>query len=770
MPLAMEGEDDECWGSNGVASGTRLTIAWKAAGRVRCVKLRNQIGRIYAFGLILPPDRILMISRRTFLFFAATVGLGTGQAHAALTESTTKPPMKPPIAEAIPTTRTLHGETLVDGYAWLRGKDNPKVIAYLEAENRYTEVLMQPTEKLQQTLYSEMLARIQQTDLTVPELWGGYYYYRRTEEGKQYPILCRKPGSLEAAEEILLDQNKLAEGKSYFRIGSYQMSPDHRFIAYSVTTTGAEVYTIFIKDLQSGQTLAEQLTNASGYGFDWAADNQTLFYTVQDAANRPYRIYRHTLRSDPKTDPLLLEEKDELFNLTLEKTRSDAYFLATAVSKQTSEVAYLKADDPTGSFKIFAPRQAGVRYLVDHRGDRFYIVTDQNAKNSKLLQTPTADPSPANWQEWLAHRSDVLLDGIDLFKDYLVVYERENALKRLRIYDFKAGAFQPVEFDEPVYSFFPVRNPEFDTGQLRFTYTSLVTPPSVYDYDMGRRTRELKKRETVYGYDPTLYTSERLWATAPDGVRVPISLVYKKGRPQDGSAPLLLYGYGAYGLSMDPGFSSNRLSLLDRGFAFAIAHIRGGEEMGRAWYDGGKLLSKKNSFTDFIACSEYLISQKYTTPAKLAIYGGSAGGLLMGAVINLRPELFKSVLAKVPFVDVINTMLDPSLPLTVGEYEEWGNPNDPVYFRYIRSYSPYDNVEAKSYPNVLLTTGLNDSQVPYWEPAKWTARLRKLKTDDRLLLLKTNMGVGHGGSSGRYDALKEVAFDYAFLLMTMGLG
>ncbi|UFP96027.1 S9 family peptidase [Gloeobacter morelensis] len=675
--------------------------------------------------------------------------------------------MKPPVAEVIPKNRTLHGETLIDDYSWLREKENPKVIAYLEAENRYTEAVMQPTEKLQQALYTEMLARIKQTDLTVPELWGGYYYYRRTEEGKQYPILCRKPGSLEAAEAILLDQNQLAEGKSYFRIGTYQMSPDQRFIAYSVTTTGAEVYTIYIKNLETGETLAEQLTNASGYGFDWANDNTTLFYTVQDAANRAYRIYRHTLGSNPKTDPLVLEEKDELFNLTLEKTRSDAYFLAVATSKQTSEVSYLKADDPTGTFRIFAPRQTGVRYSVDHRGERFYIVTDQNAKNSKLLQAPTADPSPTNWQELLAHRSDVLLDGIDLFKNYMVVYERENALKRLRVYDFAAQAFQPIEFDEPVYSLFPSRNPEFDTEQLRFTYTSLVTPSSVYDYDMRLRTRALKKQETVYGYDPTSYTSERLWAMAPDGTRVPISLVYKKGRPRNGSQPLLLYGYGAYGLSMDPGFSGNRLSLLDRGFAFAIAHIRGGEEMGRAWYDDGKLLNKKNSFTDFIACAEHLIAQKHTTPAKLAIFGGSAGGLLMGAVVNLRPELFKSVIAKVPFVDVINTMLDPNLPLTVGEYEEWGNPNDPIYFRYIRSYSPYDNVEAKNYPHILLTTGINDSQVPYWEPAKWAAKLRKLKTDDHMLLLKTNMGVGHGGSSGRYDALKEVAFDYAYLLMTL---
>ncbi|BAC88070.1 S9 family peptidase [Gloeobacter violaceus] len=677
--------------------------------------------------------------------------------------------MKPPIAEVIPKSRTLHGETLVDDYFWLREKDNPIVITYLEAENRYTEAVMQPTEQLQQTLYAEMLARIKQTDLTAPELWGGYYYYRRTEEGKQYPILCRKPGSLEAAEAILLDQNELARDKSYFRIGTYQMSPDQHFIAYSVTTTGAEVYTIFIKDLKTGETLAEQLTNASGYGFDWAGDNKTLFYTVQDAANRPYRICRHTLGTEPKTDPVALEEKDELFILSLEKTRSDAYLLATSVSKQTSEVSYLRADDPTGRFITFAPRRTGVLYSVDHRGDRFYILTDENAKNGKLLQAPVADPAHANWQERLPHRSDVKLDGIDLFKGYMVVYERENALKRMRVYDFAAQAFQPVAFDEPVYTFFPARNPEFDTEQLRFTYTSLVTPSSVYDYDLRRRTRELKKQETVYGYDPALYTSERQWAVAPDGERVPISLVYKKGRAKDGTQPLLLYGYGAYGISMDPGFSSGRLSLLERGFAFAIAHIRGGGEMGRAWYDDGKLLKKKNTFSDFIACAESVISEKYTTAEKLAIYGGSAGGLLMGAVVNLRPELFKSAIAKVPFVDVVNTMLDPSLPLTVGEYEEWGNPNELEYFRYIRSYSPYDNIEAKAYPNLLLTTGINDSQVPYWEPAKWAAKLRKRKTDNNVLLLKTNMGVGHGGSSGRYDALKEVAFDYAYLLMTLGV-
>ncbi|MBC8121928.1 MAG: S9 family peptidase, partial [Gemmatimonadaceae bacterium] len=581
----------------------------------------------------------------------------------------------PPVAQPIPRQDVIHGETRTDSYFWLRDKANPKVIEYLEAENRYTETLMRQTEKLQADLYKELVGRIKQTDLTVPERQNGYYYYSRTEEGKQYTIYCRKKGDLSAPEEILVDQNALAEKSAYFRVGAYRVSPNQRYLAYSVDTDGSEIYTIYLKDLQNGELMADRITNAYGYALDWANDDRTLFYVTQDSAKRPYRVYRHTLGST-QADGLLFEEKDELFFVFLEKTRSKTYLLIGSESKITSEVRYLSADTPTGEFEVFHPRKPGVKYSVDHRADKFYILTDEDAKNSKLMEVSVSSPARQNWQEIIAHQNTIKLDGIDLFKDHLVVYEREDGLKNIRIVHLADSKVHRVSFPEPVYTFVPNRNPEFDTSTLRFTYDSLVTPDAVTDYDMNARTNEVKKREEVKGYDPSLYQSERTHATAPDGTRVPISLVYKKGIARDGSNPLYLYAYGSYGASMDPSFAANRLSLLDRGFIFAIAHIRGGGEMGKAWYEDGKLLKKKNTFTDYIASAEHLIAQKYTSAGKLVASGGSAGGLLMGAVVNMRPDLFKAVVAKVPFVDVINTMLDPSIPLTVTEYEEWGNPSD----------------------------------------------------------------------------------------------
>lgn len=675
--------------------------------------------------------------------------------------------MNPPIAPVIPTVSTVHAQPRTDDYGWLRDRSNPQVTAYLEAENRYTEAQMASTEPLQADLYQEMLSRIKQTDLSVPERQGDYYYYSRTEEGKQYAIYCRKQGDLGAAEEVLLDQNAMAAGLAYFRIGTVTVSPDQGLLAYTVDADGSEVYTVRIKDLTTGNLLKDEISNALGYSLAWSNDNRTVFYVTQDAAQRPYRVWRHVLGNDIKNDDLVYEESDELFFVGVTKTRSRAYLLIESESKTTSEYRYLPADTPLGEFRVFAPRTAGVKYEIDHRGDQFYILTDENAKNSKLVTAPVADPSKHNWQEVIAHRVGVKIDNIDLFKDHLVVYEREHALKTIRVYDLVAGSEHAIEFPEPVYTYFPGRNPEFDTSTLRFTYTSLVTPLSVYDYDLKTKSRVLQKQTEVFHYDPSLYQSERLDATAPDGTKVPISLVYKKGLVRDGRNPCFLYAYGSYGISIDPAFSANRLSLLDRGFVFAIAHIRGGGELGKAWYEDGKLLKKKNTFSDFIACAEHLIAEHYTEASKLIFGGGSAGGLLMGAVVNLRPDLCRAAVAQVPFVDVINTMLDPTIPLTVTEYEEWGNPEQRTYYDYMLSYSPYDNVEAKAYPHLLITAGLNDPRVAYWEPAKWTAKLRHLKTDDHLLLLKTNMGAGHGGPSGRYEAFKEAAFQYAFMLKVL---
>ena len=677
--------------------------------------------------------------------------------------------LTPPVAKIDPKVDIVHNEERVDNYFWLRAKSNEEVIEYLEAENRYTEAMMQHTEDFQKQLYQELLGRIKETDLSVPEKISNYYYYTRTEEGKQYPIYCRKKGNLEAEEETLLDQNVLAEGHEYLEIGVYKISPSHQLLAYSTDTTGAESYTLYVKDLNTGQLLADQIPNTY-YSVEWSNDNQALFYTTLDTAKRPYKLYRHQLGSDPAADVLIYHETDESFFLDVSKTRSKAYLLMELENINTSEVHYLEADQPTGDFKVISPRQPELEYSVEHHGDQFLIVTNADAVNFKLMRVSVDNPSMENWEAVIPHREAVKLDSVSAFQNHLVIAEREGGLQKIRVRNLITGEEHSVDFPEPVYTVRQGRNPEFNTETLRFNYASLVTPMSVFDYEMDARTRELKKQDKVLGgYDPSLYESERIFAKAVEGTAIPISLVYKKGLVKNGGSPLLLYGYGSYGINSEPYFSSNRLSLLDRGFIYAIAHIRGGEEMGRAWYENGKLLHKRNTFTDFIACAEHLIAEKYTTSDKLIIQGGSAGGLLMGAVTNMRPELFAIVIAKVPFVDVVNTMLDASIPLTVIEYDEWGNPNEKTFYDYIKSYSPYDNVEAKEYPHILVTAGLNDPRVHYWEPAKWTAKLRALKTGDNRLLLKTEMGAGHGGPSGRYDYLREIAFEYAFIFNLLGI-
>ena len=661
---------------------------------------------------------------------------------------------------------TVHGDTRVDNYFWLRARKDPDTIAYLEVENRYTKEKLQHTEELQAALYAEMLGRIQQTDLSVPVKRDEYFYYTRTEEGKQYAIHSRKKASAQtfqtAPEEVLLDCNLLADGHKYFRLGAFIASPNHRLLAYSVDFEGNEMYTVRVKNLDTGELLADEIPNTS-YTLEWAHDNTTFFYTVLDEALRPYKVFRHTL--GVKEDPLIYHEPDERFTLDLSSTRSRAYIFININSSLTSEVRYLRKDQPTGEFHVLLPRVYETEYDATHHGDSFYIRTNDGAKGFRVVEAPTADPAKSNWKEIIPGREGITIESVTAFQDYLVTEERHRGLTQICIRDMRTGAQHSIAFPEPVYTAELGANAEFKTKLLRFHYTSLVTPASVYDYNMETRERELKKQQAVLGgYDPRLYQSERIYAAALDGVEVPISLVYKKGLVRDGRAPMLLYGYGSYGISIDPSFSSDRLSLLDRGFVYAIAHIRGGMDLGKPWHEAGRLLKKKNTFTDFIACAEKLIAEKYTSPARLAIMGRSAGGLLMGAVVNLRPDLFAAVVAGVPFVDSLNTALDASLPLTVGEYEEFGDPGKREFYEYMKSYAPYENVTPQVYPAMLVTAGLNDPRVSYWEPAKWVAKLRALRTNDRPLLLKTNLGSGHFGASGRYEYLKETAIEYAFLL------
>ncbi len=675
----------------------------------------------------------------------------------------------PPVAEIIPHDVGVQGEKLIDNYFWLRERNNPDVIAYLEAENAYTETIMKHTEGLQEKLYAEMVSRIKETDFDVPQKWGDYYYYKRTGKGLQYPIYCRKQGNLDSAEEVILDLNELAQGEDYFRVGVFKISPNHQLLAFSIDTTGSETYTIHIKDLKTGELLADQIPNTY-YSVQWANDNRTLFYNILDDARRPFKLFKHKLGSDPATDKLVHFEEDDAYFLSLDKSKSQKYIFLTLGSITTSEVWYLDADRPDGKFKLIHPRQHMMEYYVEHHGDKFYILTNDDAIDFKLVAANVNRPAKKYWAEIIPHQLYRKLHEIELFQNHLVVYERERGLEKIRIRNLNSGQEHYVEFDEPAYAIRGSSNPDFHSQTLRFEFSSLVTPESVFDYDMEARTRDLRKCEEVLGgYDPQQYTSERIFAETQDGTQVPISLVYKKGLVKNGRNPLFLYGYGSYGSTREPDFDPNRISLLDRGFVYAIVHVRGGGALGRSWYEDGKLLKKKNTFTDFIACTEHLIGAGYTSKENLVAYGGSAGGLLMGAITNMRPELFKAIIAKVPFVDVINTMLDASIPLTVIEYEEWGNPNEKEYYDYMKSYSPYDNVEAKDYPDILITAGLNDPRVQYWEPAKWTARLRALKTDGNRLLLKTFMGAGHAGSSGRYARLKDVAFDYAFIFDVLGI-
>jgi oligopeptidase B len=688
----------------------------------------------------------------------------------------------PPVARREPMEFEIHGDRRIDPYAWLREKENPEVIAYLNAENAHTDAYMRPAEALQELLYQEMLGRIQQTDLSVPYRLRGYLYYTRTEEGRQYPIYCRRLDVEDSAEEILLDLNSLAEGHSFLGLGSFDVSDDNQLLAYSTDTTGFRQYTLHFKNLQTGETFPQQRERITSTA--WAADNCTHFYTVEDATTkRSHRLFRHVLGSS-EPDTLLFEEKDERFRIAVERTRSGGFIFLVIASHTASETHFLRADQPGAEFRLIAPREDEHEYYVDHHpgpsaesgSGAFYIRTNSGGRTFRMVTAPAADPRRENWREFIANRPSVMLDAVDAFKTHLVLFEREDGLPCLRIVDLAAAAADPlaashrIAFSEPAYNASLGANPEFASGQVRFQYESFVTPRSVYDYDVSTRVRTLRKQQPVLGgYDPSLYASERLHATAPDGTRVPLSIVYRRDTPRDATAPLLLYGYGSYGISIPVSFSSNRLSLLNRGMIYAVAHIRGGGELGKPWHDAGRMRSKMNTFTDFIAAAEHLIAHGYTSPSKLIIEGGSAGGLLMGAVTNLRPDLFRIVITHVPFVDVLNTMLDASLPLTVGEYEEWGNPQIAEEYALMKSYCPYTNVARGSYPAILAKTGLNDSQVMYWEPAKYVAKLRAMKTDASPLLFKINMGAGHGGASGRYDYLREIAFDYAFLLTQMGI-
>jgi oligopeptidase B len=674
----------------------------------------------------------------------------------------------PPTAPRVDHRETRNGATVIDPYFWLREKSNPQVKQYLEAENAYTEAMTGSLKPFSDAIYKEMLGHIKQTDLSVPTRRGGYFYYSRTEEGKQYPIQCRRQGSMEAPEEVLLDLNALGKDHKFVGLGGFVVSDDQSLLAYTVDFTGFRQYALQVKDLRSGQTLPD--TTARVTSLAWAADNKTLFLTTEDdVTKRSDKLFRHVLGS-PNFD-LLYDEKDELYDIGVGKTRDRKYLILEIEAKDTSEVRYLSAGRPQDSFAVFLPREKKHRYYIDHREGTFYIRTNQGGINFAIMTAPEKDPVRKNWKVFLAHRDEVRIDNIDLFKDFAVSVEKSQALTHLRVHDFKTGTWTAIAFPEPVYSVFPGGTPEYESTTYRYNYQSMVTPSSIFDYDThsGKSTL-LKQQEVPGGYDPKLYASERLWATARDGVKVPISVVYKKGMARDGKAPLFLYGYGSYGFGTPPTFSSQRLSLLDRGMSYAIAHIRGGDEMGEKWREDGMLMKKKNTFFDFVDCAEFLIKEKWTSADRLVIEGGSAGGLLMGAVVNLRPDLFRAVHSAVPFVDVMNTMMDATLPLTVGEYLEWGNPNEKAAYDYMKTYSPYDNLEKRAYPAMLVTTSFNDSQVMYWEPAKYVARLRTVKTDSSPLLLKIKMDpAGHGGASGRYDRLKDQAFEYAWLLAQVGI-
>jgi oligopeptidase B len=700
---------------------------------------------------------------RLFLIVCIVIGaLGIGSTQSR------KP--QPPVAKIVPKADTLNGDIRIDDYYWLHDVDraNPEVLNYLKAENAYTDEIMKPTEALQETLYSEMVRRIKETDESAPYRDGNYFYYTRTEKGKQYPIYCRKRENLDAPETIYLDQNELSKGYRFFRVWAMDVSPNGSTLAYSVDTSGAESYVIFVKNLASEKLYADRVERTQD--LVWATDNRTLFYTLEDSAHRPYRIYRHAVGTSQSADVLVYEERDPTYSVDVSRSRSKKYIYLISSAANSDEWRYVEADKPMTQPKVIVPRRAGHEYSVSDRGDYFYIRTNSSAPTFRLVRAPVSDPSERNWTEVLPYRREITIEGAEFFQNHSVVYEREKGLIRLLITDMRTGASHFVEFPDPVYTAGGVNNVEFRTNVFRYSYQSLTRPPSVFDYDMDTEEQKLiKQQEVLGGYDPAQYESERIFAKAPDGAEVPISLVYRRGTPIDGSAPLHMTGYGAYGFPSEPNFSSGRLSYLDRGVIFAIAHVRGGGDMGREWYTDGKLLHKKNTFTDFLACAEHLIDRKYTSIEKLTISGGSAGGLLMGTVTTMRPDLFKAVIASVPFVDALNTMLDPSLMYTTEEYLEWGNPNEKEYYDYMKSYDPYTNTKRQSYPDILVKVGLNDPRVNYWEGTKWVAKLRAMNASGSTILLKVNMGAGHMGASGRYERIRENAFDYAYILSQYGI-
>ncbi len=678
----------------------------------------------------------------------------------------------PPKAKKIAEKLEFHGDVRIDDYYWMNNRENPDVIDYLKRENEYNEKMTAHTKEFQEKLFEEMKSRIKEDDKSVPYKLNGYWYLTRFEKGYDYPIYSRKKDSLDAPEEVMFNVNEKAAGHDYYSLGGLNVSEDNKLVAFGVDTVSRRKYTIQVKNLETGEILSDKIDNTTG-GSTWASDNKTLFYTKKDDQTlRSFRIYKHVLGTDASEDELVYEEEDETFNTYVYKSKSWDYIIIGSASTLTTEYRVLKADNPNGEFKVIQDRERGMEYSISHFGDHFYILTNKDdATNFKLMKTPVDATSSENWTDVIPHREDFLLEDIDIFKEYLVVSERNNGLNKIRISRWDGDKEYYIPFDNETYTAYTSINPSFDTEILRYTYNSLTTPTSVIDFNMKTGEKTVLKEQEVLGgnFDKDNYTSERIWATAADGTKVPVSLVYRKGMEKNGKNPVLQYAYGSYGSTIDPYFSSVRLSLLDRGFIYAIAHIRGGEYLGRNWYEDGKLFKKKNTFTDFIDVSKHLIEEKYTSEEHLYAMGGSAGGLLMGAVVNMAPELYNGVIAAVPFVDVVTTMLDDSIPLTTGEYDEWGNPNNLEYYEYMKSYSPYDNVTAQDYPNMLVTTGLHDSQVQYWEPAKWVAKLRDMKTDNNKLLFHTNMEAGHGGASGRFEALKEVAEEYAFLLDLEGI-
>ena len=680
----------------------------------------------------------------------------------------TKKTMKQPQAKKIAKSLIAHNSTRIDNYYWLNDRENPEVINYLNAENSYTKSVMQKNEVLQTVIYNEIVGRIKQTDISVPYDYNNYSYYTKFEKGKEYPIYCRKTLKKNASEEVFLDGNKLAEGTTYFQIGDWEFSTDNKILAYSTDTVSRRKYDIYFKNIVTGKTIDEIIPNTTG-NVVWANDNKTVFYEVKDNTLRSYQIYKHIIGTPISSDALIYEEKDSTFDVEVYKTKSEEYIVISSESTLSTESRILDANNPEGEFSIFQLRVPEMEYSIDHQNGRFLILTNYKAVNFRLMDVTENNTEISNWKEIIPAKKDVLIEEVDVFNNFFVVTERKNGLPKFRIFNTISNSDYYLNFDEDDYFVESESNPDYNSENFRYRYTSLKTPLTVYDFNMNNRKQlVLKRQEVIGGYNPDDYITERKYAIARDGVKIPISIVYKKDFVINGESPLLLYAYGSYGYSIESVFRSSRLSLLDRGFAYAIAHVRGGEELGREWYEDGKMLNKKNTFFDFIDCGDYLISESYTSSDCMFALGGSAGGLLVGAVINYRPDLFKGVIAAVPFVDVVTTMLDESIPLTTSEYDEWGNPNEKEYYNYMLSYSPYDNVEAKNYPAILITTGLHDSQVQYWEPAKWTAKLRELKTDNNLLLLKTNMDFGHGGASGRFEQYKETALEYAFMLMLLG--